>query len=169
MAEIYKVQPHQREYFSRLKTIQNCPPQLWVRGAMGVQSIAPDAFHLGTIGSRKTTPELFQAMDRYAHVPTTGVLFTPVNRFYPKRNLDLEKYILERTVPGNVIISEHAPLPDNVPTPKDDEAPKHRNRVITGISNAILVAGVHTTASGTRNAARQGYNKVGPSVLLQTL
>lgn len=199
MTEIPKVQPDQPEYFSRLKTVKNRPLQLWVRGAMGVQSIAPAAFHLATIGSRETTPEALTAMDTFlldvfkvfneyiadqslvvisglalgmdrrahvtalnAHIPTTGVLFTPANRFFPKQNADLAKYILERQVPGNVIISEHAPIPDEQATPKDNEAPKERNRIITGISEAVVVAGVHSTASGTKNAVRQGYEQGRP-------
>jgi DNA processing protein len=205
MTEIPKVKPTQAEYFPKLKTIRNPPLQLWVRGAMGIQSIAPDAFHLATIGSRDANSEALKAMDTFlldvfgvfhqyiadqslvvisglaegmdgqahltalnADVPTTGVLFTPANRFYPASNIHIGGRILANQKPGNVIISEHAPIPDNQATPKDAEAPKRRNRIITGISEAVLVAGVHSTASGTKNAVRQAYEQGRPIYAIST-
>lgn len=99
-------------------------------------------------------------------VPTTGVLFTPINRMYPPENLGIARQILEQNTLGNAIVSEHAPVGDDVVVEKDSEAPKQRNRITVWSSDMVIVSGVYNTQSGTRNAVRQAHEQGRPVFLL---
>lgn len=81
---------------------------------------------------------LAKGIDTYAHIgsidankPTIGVLGNGLDMIYPKENVEISKRILQT---GGAIISEYiiGTKPDKINFPA-------RNRIISGLSNGILV------------------------------
>ncbi len=80
---------------------------------------------------------------------TIAVLGTPIDQVYPRSNLGLAEYILER----GAIVSESAPA-----TPIFRESFLYRNRIVAGLADIILIveASIH---SGTNYTAERAVDQ----------
>ena len=145
-----------KEYPELLKNIDNSPICLYIRGNKDILNMA----NIAIVGCRESTKYgeniarefsynlsqngfnivsgLALGIDSYAHIgaieadrKTIAVLGNGLDTIYPKENLNLSKKILDC---GGAIISEF-PLgtkPEKINFPA-------RNRIISGISNGVLV------------------------------
>ena len=145
------------DYPADLLNIPDPPLLLWVQGS---RSALSHPLRLAIVGSRNPTPQgqrhaqdfahaLAQAgvcvvsglalgVDAAAHegallaqAPTLAVVGTGLDRVYPRRHADLAQRIVDG---GGALISEYPlgtpPLPHHFP---------RRNRIISGLSEAVLV------------------------------
>ena len=142
-------------YPPHLKEIEQPPPVLYVRGEV----LAEDHFAVAIVGTRKVTPYgrqiteelsaflagngltvvsgLARGVDAVAHSAalkaggrTMAVLGSGVDRIYPPENLALAEQIMAR----GAIISDYP-----VGTPPESSNFPPRNRIISGLSMAVVV------------------------------
>lgn len=159
------------EYPERLKEIYDPPPVLWIRGDKRLLS-RPS---IAVVGTRHPTPYgtgmaemlsrdlaarrllivsgMARGIDSCAHrgalaarMPTVAVWGTGIDVVYPKENKKLAEEILAG---GGAIVSE---LPmDTFPAPQNFP---RRNRILSGLSVAVLLVVEAGENSGTRVTAR---------------
>ena len=174
-----------KRYPTRLTTIADPPPMLWVRG--NVDALATSA--VAMVGSRAATTYaltmarklsmdlasagmtivsgLARGVDAAAHRAvlsaggcTIGVLGCGINRIYPAEHRDLAEEMLAR----GAVVSEFppgvAPLPHHFPM---------RNRIISALSHAVIVveapekSGSLITASAAADQGRDVLVVPGPA------
>ncbi|MDP1546298.1 MAG: DNA-processing protein DprA [Anaerolineales bacterium] len=143
------------EYPSRLREIDQPPPVLYVRG----EYLQDDLFAVAVVGTRKVTPYgrqlteeiasflaangitvvsgLARGVDAIAHQTalraggrSIGILGSGVDKIYPPEHRALAEQMMER----GAIISDYA-----VGTPPDASNFPPRNRIISGLSLAVVV------------------------------
>src|SRR5581483_1240301 len=162
-------------YPPRLKEIEQPPPVLYVRGEI----LAEDHFAVSIVGTRKVTPYgrqvaeelsaflaatgitvisgLSRGVDAVAHSAalkaggrTVAVLGSGVDRIYPPENRALAEQMMSR----GAVISDYA-----VGTPPDASNFPPRNRIISGLSLAVVVIEAGETSGAlitAEFAAEQG-------------
>ncbi len=162
-------------YPPRLKEIEQPPPVLYVRGEI----LAEDHFAVSIVGTRKVTPYgrqvaeelsaflaangitvisgLARGVDAVAHSAalkaggrTVAVLGSGVDRIYPPENRALAEQMMSR----GAVISDYA-----VGTPPDASNFPPRNRIISGLSLAVVVIEAGETSGAlitAEFAAEQG-------------
>lgn len=142
-------------YPTRLKEIDQPPPVLYIRG----EYLPDDLFAVAVVGTRRVTPYgrqiteevasflaangmtvisgLARGVDAIAHQTalraggrTIGILGSGVDKIYPPEHLKLAEQMMER----GAIISDYAPG-----TPPDASNFPPRNRIISGLSLAVVV------------------------------
>ncbi len=163
------------EYPSRLKEIDQPPPVLFVRG----EYLPDDLFAVALVGTRRVTPYgrqiteeiasflaangitvisgLARGVDAVAHQTalqaggrTIAVLGCGVDKIYPPEHRALAEQIMER----GAIVSDYA-----VGTPPDASNFPPRNRIISGLSLAVVVIEAGETSGAlitAEFAAEQG-------------
>lgn len=163
------------EYPSRLREIEQPPPVLYVRG----EYLQDDLFAVAIVGTRKVTPYgrqlteeiasflaangitvvsgLARGVDAIAHQTalkaggrTIGILGSGVDKIYPPEHRALAEQMTER----GAIISDYA-----VGTPPDASNFPPRNRIISGLSLAVVVIEAAETSGAlitAEFAAEQG-------------
>ena len=143
------------EYPARLKEIDQPPPVLYIRG----EYLPDDLFAVAIVGTRKVTPYgrqvteeiasflaangmtvisgLARGVDAIAHQTalkaggrTIGILGSGVDKIYPPEHRGLAEQMMQR----GAIISDYA-----VGTPPDASNFPPRNRIISGLSLAVVV------------------------------
>lgn len=146
------------EYPDRLRSIEDAPPTLYLRGCC--EALNMDKM-IGIVGSRKATVDgarftrtvaadlsrsgvcvvsgLAAGIDKNAHegclegeMPTVAVLGSGVDIIYPTEHRELSERIIDE---GGVLVSEYRP---GVP-PTTRTFPR-RNRIISGLSDGVLMA-----------------------------
>jgi DNA processing protein len=162
-------------YPQRLKEIDQPPPVLYVRG----EYLPDDVFAVAVVGTRRVTPYgrqiteelsaflaangitvvsgLARGIDVIAHQTalkaggrTIGVLGSGVDRIYPPEHRALAEQMIER----GAIVSDYAPG-----TPPDASNFPPRNRIISGLSLAVVVVEAGETSGAlitAEFAAEQG-------------
>ncbi len=162
-------------YPARLREIDQPPPVLYVRG----EYLLDDMFAVGIVGTRRVTPYgrqvteeiaaflasngitvvsgLARGVDAVAHTAalkaggrTIGVLGSGVDRIYPPEHRALAEQMMER----GAVISDYAPG-----TPPDASNFPPRNRIISGLSLAVVVIEAGETSGAlitAEFAAEQG-------------
>ena len=162
-------------YPSRLKEIDQPPPVMYIRG----EYLPDDLFAVAIVGTRRVTPYgrqiteeisaflaangitvisgLARGVDAIAHQTalkaggrTIGVLGSGVDKIYPPEHLKLAEQMMER----GAIISDYAPG-----TPPDASNFPPRNRIISGLSLAVVVVEAGETSGAlitAEFAAEQG-------------
>jgi DNA processing protein len=162
-------------YPARLREIDQPPPVLYVRG----QYLPDDVFAVALVGTRRITPYgrqiteeisaflaangmtvvsgLARGVDAAAHTAalkaggrTIGILGSGVDRIYPPEHRALAEQMTER----GAIISDYAPG-----TPPDASNFPPRNRIISGLSLAVVVIEAGETSGAlitAEFAAEQG-------------
>jgi len=162
-------------YPQRLKEIDQPPPVLYVRG----EYLPDDVFAVAIVGTRRVTPYgrqiteqlaaflasngmtvisgLARGVDAIAHQTslkaggrTIGVLGSGVDKIYPPEHRSLAEQMIER----GAIISDYAPG-----TPPDASNFPPRNRIISGLSLAVVVIEAGETSGAlitAEFAAEQG-------------
>lgn len=162
-------------YPQRLKEIEQPPPVLYVRG----EYLPDDLFAVAIVGTRRVTPYgrqiteelasylasngitivsgLARGVDAIAHQTalkaggrTIGVLGSGVDKIYPPEHRQLAEKMME----NGAIISDYAPG-----TPPDASNFPPRNRIISGLSLAIVVVEAGETSGAlitAEFAAEQG-------------
>ena len=162
-------------YPSRLKEIDQPPPVLYIRG----EYLPDDLFAVAIVGTRRVTPYgrqvteelasflasngitvvsgLARGVDVIAHQTalkaggrTIGILGSGVDKIYPPEHLKLAEQMMER----GAIISDYAPG-----TPPDASNFPPRNRIISGLSLAVVVIEAGETSGAlitAEFAAEQG-------------
>jgi len=162
-------------YPSRLKEIDQPPPVLYIRG----EYLPDDLFAVAIVGTRKVTPYgrqvteeiaaylaangmtvvsgLARGVDAVAHQAalraggrTIGILGSGVDKIYPPEHRGLADQMMER----GAIISDYA-----VGTPPDASNFPPRNRIISGLSLAVVVIEAAETSGAlitAEFAAEQG-------------
>ncbi|RPJ23967.1 MAG: DNA-protecting protein DprA [Chloroflexi bacterium] len=162
-------------YPQRLKEIDQPPPVLYIRG----EYLPDDVFAVAIVGTRRVTPYgrqiteelssflaangmtvvsgLARGVDSIAHQTslkaggrTIGVLGSGVDKIYPPENRALAEQMMER----GAIISDYAPG-----TPPDASNFPPRNRIISGLSLAVVVIEAGETSGAlitAEFAAEQG-------------
>jgi DNA processing protein len=162
-------------YPERLKEIEQPPPVLYLRG----EYLPEDLFSVAIVGTRRVTPYgrqvteelaaylgangltvvsgLARGVDALAHHAclkaggrTLAVLGSGVDRIYPPEHSHLAAQIMER----GAIISDYAPG-----TPPDASNFPPRNRIISGLSLAVVVIEAGETSGAlitAEFAAEQG-------------
>ena len=162
-------------YPDRLKEIDQPPPVLYVRG----DYLPDDLFAVAIVGTRRVTPYgrqiteelsaflaangitvisgLARGVDAIAHQSTLkaggrsiGVLGSGVDKIYPPEHRGLAEQMMER----GAIISDYAPG-----TPPDASNFPPRNRIISGLSLAVVVIEAGETSGAlitAEFAAEQG-------------
>ncbi|HMZ06549.1 MAG TPA: DNA-processing protein DprA [Anaerolineales bacterium] len=162
-------------YPSRLREIDQPPPVLYIRG----EYLEDDLFAVALVGTRKVTPYgrqvteeiasflaangisvisgLARGVDSIAHQTalraggrTIGVLGSGVDKIYPPEHRGLAEQMMER----GAIISDYA-----VGTPPDASNFPPRNRIISGLSLAVVVIEAAETSGAlitAEFAAEQG-------------
>jgi DNA processing protein len=162
-------------YPQRLKEIEQPPPVLYVRG----EYLADDLFAVAIVGTRRVTPYgrqiteelasylagngitvisgLARGVDAIAHQTalkaggrTIGVLGSGVDKIYPPEHRQLAERMLE----SGSIVSDYAPG-----TPPDASNFPPRNRIISGLSLAVVVIEAGETSGAlitAEFAAEQG-------------
>ena len=162
-------------YPTRLKEIDQPPPVLYIRG----EYLPEDLFAVAVVGTRRVTPYgrqvteelsaylgakgltvvsgLARGVDALAHSAslqaggrTLAVLGSGVDRIYPPEHRALAEKIMER----GAIISDYAPG-----TPPDASNFPPRNRIISGLSLAVVVVEAGETSGAlitAEFAAEQG-------------
>jgi DNA processing protein len=142
-------------YPARLKEIDQPPPVLYIRG----EYLPDDLFAVAVVGTRKVTPYgrqvteeiasflagngitvvsgLARGVDAVAHHAalraggrTMGILGSGVDKIYPPEHRALAEQIIER----GALVSDYA-----VGTPPDASNFPPRNRIIAGLSLAVVV------------------------------
>ncbi len=163
------------EYPSRLREIDQPPPVLYIRG----EYLQDDLFAVAIVGTRKVTPYgrqvteeiasflaangitvvsgLARGVDAIAHQAalkaggrTMAVLGSGVDKIYPPEHRALAEQMMER----GAIISDYA-----VGTPPDASNFPPRNRIISGLSLAVVVIEAAETSGAlitAEFAAEQG-------------
>jgi DNA processing protein len=163
-------------YPQRLKTIASPPKQLFIEGSLDCLSKPC----LAIVGTRKPSHFALNIAEKWAKMlsdagiviisglalgidgaahqgallgvaKTIAVLGCGINVDYPKQHQALKKAIIDQ---GGCVISEHAP--DTPPNPRYFP---HRNRIISGLSDGVLVveAAIKSGSLVTaRIAAEQG-------------
>jgi len=186
MEEITKIVFDDKRYPKILKTIKNPPAALYIKG-----KLLSDKNCFGIVGTRMCSPYgkdmtleiagdlceqgltivsgLAPGIDTYVHTAvveknkrTIAVLGTGLDEksIYPQTNLSLAKRILEK---GGVLISEYPPG-----TPGSKITFPYRNRIISGLSQGILVieakqkSGSLITARWARKQQRKVFALPGP-------
>ena len=143
------------EYPERLKEIEQSPPVLYVHGEVSTE----DVWAVAIVGTRRVTPYgrqvteeiasflaaneitvvsgLARGIDSIAHKAalnaggrTLAVLGSGVDRIYPPEN----RALAEQMISQGAIISDYAPG-----TPPDSSNFPPRNRIISGLSLAVIV------------------------------
>jgi DNA processing protein len=162
-------------YPGRLKEIDQPPPVLYIRG----EYLPDDLFAVAIVGTRRVTPYgrqiteelssflaangmtvisgLARGVDAVAHQATLkaggrtiGVLGSGVDKIYPPEHRALAEQMMER----GAIISDYAPG-----TPPDASNFPPRNRIISGLSLAVVVVEAGETSGAlitAEFAAEQG-------------
>lgn len=162
-------------YPSRLKEIDQPPPVMYIRG----EYLPDDLFAVAIVGTRRVTPYgrqiteelsaflasngitiisgLARGVDAIAHQTalksggrTIGILGSGVDKIYPPEHLKLAEQMMER----GAIISDYAPG-----TPPDASNFPPRNRIISGLSLAVVVIEAGETSGAlitAEFAAEQG-------------
>ena len=162
-------------YPQRLKEIEQPPPVLYVRG----EYVPDDLFAVAIVGTRRVTPYgrqiteelaahlagngitvvsgLARGVDAIAHQSslkaggrTIGVLGSGVDKIYPPEH----RQLAEQMVGSGAIISDYAPG-----TPPDASNFPPRNRIISGLSLAVVVIEAGETSGAlitAEFAAEQG-------------
>ena len=162
-------------YPQRLKEIEQPPPVLYVRG----EYLPDDLFAVAIVGTRRVTPYgrqiseelasylagngitvvsgLARGVDAVAHQSalkaggrTIGVLGSGVDKIYPPEH----RQLAERMMESGSIISDYAPG-----TPPDASNFPPRNRIISGLSLAVVVIEAGETSGAlitAEFAAEQG-------------
>lgn len=162
-------------YPARLREIDQPPPVLYLRG----EYLPDDVFSVAIVGTRRVTPYgrqvteeiasflaangitvvsgLARGVDAVAHTTalkaggrTIGVLGSGVDRIYPPEHRALVEQMMER---GSVV-SDYAPG-----TPPDASNFPPRNRIISGLSLAVVVIEAGETSGAlitAEFAAEQG-------------
>src|SRR5687767_3464971 len=162
-------------YPQRLKEIDQPPPVLYIRGVY----LPDDLFAVAIVGTRRVTPYgrqiteelsaflaangitvisgLARGIDAIAHQSTLkaggrsiGVLGSGVDKIYPPEHRGLAEQMMER----GAIISDYAPG-----TPPDASNFPPRNRIISGLSLAVVVIEAGETSGAlitAEFAAEQG-------------
>jgi DNA processing protein len=162
-------------YPSRLKEIDQPPPVMYIRG----EYLPDDLFAVAIVGTRRVTPYgrqiteelsaflasngitvisgLARGVDAIAHQAalkaggrTIGVLGSGVDKIYPPEHLKLAEQMMER----GAIISDYSPG-----TPPDASNFPPRNRIISGLSLAVVVIEAGETSGAlitAEFAAEQG-------------
>jgi DNA processing protein len=162
-------------YPARLKEIDQPPPVLYIRG----EYLPDDLFAVAIVGTRRVTPYgrqiteeissflaangitvisgLARGVDAIAHQAalraggrTLGILGSGVDKIYPPEHRALAEQMMER----GGIISDYAPG-----TPPDASNFPPRNRIIAGLSLAVLVVEAGETSGAlitAEFAAEQG-------------
>ncbi|MBI5295985.1 MAG: DNA-protecting protein DprA [Chloroflexi bacterium] len=162
-------------YPARLREIDQPPPVLYLRG----EYLPDDLFAVAIVGTRRVTPYgrqvteeiasflasngitvvsgLARGVDAVAHTAalkaggrTIGVLGSGVDRIYPPEHRALAEQMLER----GAILSDYAPG-----TPPDASNFPPRNRIISGLSLAVVVIEAGETSGAlitAEFAAEQG-------------
>ncbi|HXF84942.1 MAG TPA: DNA-processing protein DprA [Anaerolineales bacterium] len=162
-------------YPSRLKEIDQPPPVLYLRG----EYLPDDLFAVAVVGTRRITPYgrqvteeisaflaangmtvisgLARGVDAVAHQTalkaggrTIAVLGSGVDKIYPPEHRQLANQIIER----GALISDYAPG-----TPPDASNFPPRNRIISGLSLAVVVVEAGETSGAlitAEFAAEQG-------------
>ncbi|HAV76130.1 MAG TPA: DNA-protecting protein DprA, partial [Anaerolineae bacterium] len=162
-------------YPQRLKEIDQPPPVLYIRG----EYLPDDLFAVSIVGTRRVTPYgrqiteelasflaangmtvisgLARGVDVIAHQTslkaggrTIGILGSGVDRIYPPEHRALAEQIMER----GAIISDYPPG-----TPPDASNFPPRNRIISGLSLAVVVIEAGETSGAlitAEFAAEQG-------------
>jgi len=170
MEDYIEININNEIYPSKLKEIKNAPKKLFSRG--NLQLLQNNS--IAIVGSRECTSYGFykayefakelskkeicvisglaQGIDTAAHLGamhqkgrTIAVLGTGLNKIYPKENEILSESIIKN---GGLIISEYGLYGER----KSENFPK-RNRIMSGLSNGILVAEARNK-SGTLITAR---------------
>jgi len=163
------------EYPSRLREIDQPPPVLYIRG----EYLQDDLFAVAIVGTRKVTPYgrqvteeiasflaangitvvsgLARGVDAIAHQAalktggrTIAVLGSGVDKIYPPEHRALAEQMMER----GAVISDYA-----VGTPPDASNFPPRNRIISGLSLAVVVIEAAETSGAlitAEFAAEQG-------------
>jgi DNA processing protein len=162
-------------YPLRLKEINQPPPVLYIRG----EYLPDDLFAVAVVGTRRVTPYgrqiteelssflaangmtvisgLARGVDSVAHKSalkaggrTIGILGSGVDRIYPPEHRGLAEQMME----SGAIISDYAPG-----TPPDASNFPPRNRIISGLSLAVVVIEAGETSGAlitAEFAAEQG-------------
>jgi len=162
-------------YPQRLKEIDQPPPVLYLHGEL----IPEDSWAVAIVGTRRVTPYgrqvteeiashlaangitvisgLARGVDSIAHQAalkaggrTLAVLGSGVDRIYPPENRALAEQMLEH----GAVVSDYAPG-----TPPDSINFPPRNRIISGLSMAVIVVEAGTTSGAlitAEFAAEQG-------------
>src|SRR5512138_3152049 len=162
-------------YPQRLKEIDQPPPVLYIRG----EYLPDDLFAVAIVGTRRVTPYgrqiteelsaflaangitvvsgLARGVDSIAHQTalkaggrTIGVLGSGVDKIYPPEHRALAEQMMER----GAIVSDYAPG-----TPPDASNFPPRNRIISGLSLAVVVVEAGETSGAlitAEFAAEQG-------------
>ena len=162
-------------YPQRLKEIDQPPPVLYIRG----EYLTDDLFAVAIVGTRRVTPYgrqiteelaaylaangmtvisgLARGVDAIAHHATLkaggrtiGILGSGVDKIYPPEHRGLAEQMMER----GAIISDYAPG-----TPPDASNFPPRNRIISGLSLAVVVVEAGETSGAlitAEFAAEQG-------------
>jgi DNA processing protein len=162
-------------YPQRLKEIYQPPPVLYVRG----EYLPDDLFAVAIVGTRRVSPYgrqiteelsaflaangmtvisgLARGVDSISHQTalkaggrTIGVLGSGVDRIYPPEN----RVLAERMIERGAVISDYAPG-----TPPDASNFPPRNRIIAGLSLAVVVVEAGETSGAlitAEFAAEQG-------------
>ena len=162
-------------YPSRLKEIDQPPPVMYIRG----EYLPDDLFAVAIVGTRRVTPYgrqiteelsaylaangmtvisgLARGVDAIAHQAalkaggrTIGILGSGVDKIYPPEHRGLAEQMMER----GAIISDYAPG-----TPPDASNFPPRNRIISGLSLAVVVVEAGETSGAlitAEFAAEQG-------------
>ena len=162
-------------YPQRLKEIEQPPPVLYVRG----EYLPDDLFAVAIVGTRRVTPYgrqiteelaaylagngitvvsgLARGVDAIAHQTalkaggrTIGILGSGVDKIYPPEH----RQLAERMAESGAIISDYAPG-----TPPDASNFPPRNRIISGLSLAVVVIEAGETSGAlitAEFAAEQG-------------
>ena len=162
-------------YPSRLREIDQPPPVLYIRG----EYLPEDVFAVALVGTRRVTPYgrqiteeiaaflaangmtvvsgLARGVDVIAHTValkaggrTLGILGSGVDKIYPPEHRALAEQMMER----GAIISDYAPG-----TPPDASNFPPRNRIISGLSLAVVVIEAGETSGAlitAEFAAEQG-------------
>lgn len=170
MEDYIEININDEIYPSKLKNIKNAPKKLYVRG--NLELIRSNS--IAIVGSRECTSYGFykayefakelskkeicvisglaQGIDTAAHLgamhqkgKTIAVLGTGLNKIFPKENEILAKSIIKN---GGLIISEYGLNQER----KSENFPR-RNRIMSGLSNGILVVEAKNK-SGTLITAR---------------
>src|SRR5512147_1167178 len=162
-------------YPQRLKEIDQLPPVLYIRG----EYLPDDQFAVAIVGTRRVTPYgrqiteelssflatngitvisgLARGVDAIAHQAalraggrTIGVLGSGVDKIYPPEHQKLAEQMMER----GAVVSDYA-----VGTPPDASNFPPRNRIISGLSLAVVVIEAGETSGAlitAEFAAEQG-------------
>jgi DNA processing protein len=162
-------------YPARLREIDQPPPVLYLRG----EYLPDDVFSVAIVGTRRVTPYgrqvteeiasflaangitvvsgLARGVDAVAHTAalkaggrTIGVLGSGVDRIYPPEHRALAEQMMER----GAVVSDYAPG-----TPPDASNFPPRNRIISGLSLAVVVIEAGDTSGAlitAEFAAEQG-------------